>query len=114
MNSALQLLKPMKIDCVLVTYISMCICRMHSGICDSPAIASESSKERDFNICCCTDQEEGFSEEPADLSKSGAAVEAVQEHVKGIAALQRLQASQEGYNADPTFRSHRPRFRDHR
>ena len=56
--------------------------------------------------------EAGGEQDPADRFKSSA--EAVQAHVQGIAALQRVQASQEGYNADPAVQAHRPKLRDNR
>ena len=56
--------------------------------------------------------EAGGEQDPADRFKSSA--EAVQAHVQGIAALQRVQASQEGYTSDPAVQAHRPKLRDNR
>lgn len=65
-------------------------------------------------LCHVTEQDDSFDEEAGDGLKSSAAVQAVQEHVHGIAALQRVQASQAGYSADPALQAHRPKLRDHR
>ena len=60
---------------------------------------------------------EGEEEEELEAGEqalAGSAAEAVQGHVQVIVAMQRVQASQAGYTADPALQGHRPKLRDNR